>query len=290
LSPPCRSRAGTDGPADALPTRTRRPPSRNDQAAGALSTPPHRRLAGDDRPAGASPIRAATRRGGSAVARLSRSCAAASAAAVLLAASAAAQSPREDRGAAPGRFDFYVLALSWSPGFCEASGDQKGREQCRTGSGLGFVVHGLWPQYERGYPAFCEPSGRPVSRPALEEAEGVFPDEGLARYEWRKHGTCTGESPAEYFRAARRARDLVAIPESLRSPRAEARVLPLAIERAFADANRGLRPEMMAVACGRRTFQEVRICLDRDLRGFRACPEIDRDGCRAGEIAVPPVR
>jgi hypothetical protein len=26
------------------------------------------------------------------------------------------------------------------------------------------------------------------------------------------------------------------------------------------------------------------------LRGFRAGPEVDRDGCRAGEIAVPPVR
>jgi ribonuclease T2 len=207
-----------------------------------------------------------------------------------LAGAAHAQSPREDRGAPAGRFDFYVLALSWSPGFCAAGGDLKGRDQCRTGSGLGFVVHGLWPQYERGYPAFCEPSGRAVSRPALEEAEGLFPDEGLARHEWRKHGTCAGGSPAEYFRATRRARDLVAVPESLKAPGAEARMLPIEIERAFVEANRGLRPEMMAVACGRRVFQEIRICLDRDLRGFRACPEIDRDGCRAGDIAVPPVR
>lgn len=203
---------------------------------------------------------------------------------------AAAQSPREERGAPAGRFDFYVLALSWSPGLCEASGDLKGREQCRAGAGLGFVVHGLWPQFERGYPAFCEPSGRPVSRPALDEARDLFPDEGLARHQWRKHGTCTGGSPAEYFRDTRRARDLVVIPESFRSLEAEARVLPLEVERAFAEANRGLRPEMMAVACGRRVFQEIRVCLDRDLRGFRACPEVDRDACRAGEIAVPPVR
>ena len=207
-----------------------------------------------------------------------------------LATPAAAQSPRETRGAPAGQFDFYVLALSWSPGFCEASGDLKGREQCASGARLGFVVHGLWPQYERGYPVECEPSGRFPSRPALEEARGVFPDEGLARYEWRKHGTCTGGSPAEYFRAARRARDLVAIPESLTAPKDTARVLPLDIERAFAEANRGLRPEMMAVACGRRVLQEIRICLDRDLRGFRACPEVDRDGCRAGEINVPPLR
>ena len=148
--------------------------------------------------------------------------------------------PAQDRA---GDFDYYLLSLSWGPTWCRQTGDRSDAPECAAGSGGDFTVHGLWPQYERGYPAFCEPSGRPVSRPALEEAEGVFPDEGLARYEWRKHGTCTGESPAEYFRAARRARDLVAIPESLRSPRAEARVLPLAIERAGEKLSGGERPD-----------------------------------------------
>jgi ribonuclease I len=46
------------------------------------------------------------------------------------------------RGGAAGEFDFYVLALSWSPGFCTLEGDSKNRDQCRSGSGLGFVVHG----------------------------------------------------------------------------------------------------------------------------------------------------
>jgi ribonuclease T2 len=56
-----------------------------------------------------------------------------------------------------GQFDFYVLALSWSPGFCENSGSRS--RQCDSGRGLGFVTHGLWPQNEQGYPSFCEPSG-----------------------------------------------------------------------------------------------------------------------------------
>jgi ribonuclease T2 len=211
------------------------------------------------------------------------------AAALLLAHTASAQ-PKETRGAPAGKFDFYVLALSWSPGFCEASGDVKGRSQCEAGSKQGFVVHGLWPQNESGYPSFCEPGGRFVSRQALQEAAGLFPDEGLARYEWRKHGSCTGESPAEYFRAVGRARDRVQLPERLRGPQTETRVLAHEIELAFANANPGLRPEMMAVECGRRIFQEIRICLDKDLRGFRACPEVDRDGCRAGVISVPAVR
>jgi ribonuclease T2 len=201
-----------------------------------------------------------------------------------------AQGPREARGAPAGQFDYYVLALSWSPGFCEATGDVKGRRQCESGAGLGFVVHGLWPQFDQGYPSFCEPGGRSPSRPALEAAKGLFPEEGLARYQWRKHGSCSGLSPADYFEATRRARALVRIPERLERPGTDTKVLSYDVERAFAQANPGLRPEMMAVACGRRMFQEIRICLDKDLRGFRQCPEVDRSGCRAGEITVPAIR
>ena len=205
---------------------------------------------------------------------------------ILVGGQVLAQAPAERRGAPAGEFDFYVLALSWSPGFCAASAGARHREQCGEGGPSGFVVHGLWPQYENGYPAFCEPGARAVSRPALEGARELFPDEDLARHQWRKHGTCTGEAPAEYFRAVRRARDLVRIPDRLERPATDVKVLAHEIERAFTEANRGLRPDMMAVACGRRIFQEIRICLTKDLRGFRVCPEVDRAGCRAGDITV----
>jgi ribonuclease T2 len=212
------------------------------------------------------------------------------AALILAGAPSFAQSPRESRGAPAGQFDFYVLALSWSPGFCEANGSGRERDQCDAGRQLGFVVHGLWPQYETGYPSFCEPGGRSPSRPVLQEAGGLFPDEDFGRYQWRKHGTCTGASPADYFRAVRRARELVAIPDRLEGPATPVKVLAPEIERAFAQVNQGLRPDMMAVECGRRVFQGIRICLTKDLRGFRACPEVDRDGCRGGEITVNAVR
>jgi ribonuclease T2 len=204
-------------------------------------------------------------------------------------AAACAQGSRETRGGPAGEFDFYVLALSWSPGFCEASRNRD-RDQCESGSGLRFVVHGLWPQNDQGYPSFCEPGRRSIPRPALAEAHDVFPAEGLARYQWRKHGSCSGLSPSAYFSAVRRARALVHVPDDLESASTFTKVLPIEIERAFAEANRGLRPEMMSVQCGRRIFQEIRICLDRNLRGFRACPEVDRDGCRAGAIDILPPR
>ncbi len=183
-----------------------------------------------------------------------------------------------------GNFDFYVLALSWSAGFCEKVGWS--HDQCEPGRGLGFVVHGLWPQYERGYPSNCAGPGNPSSI-ALERVVGLYPDQRLARYEWRKHGTCTGKSPSDYFADVARARAAVTIPEAFAKPTGEQTFAPIDIERAFYAANPRLRPGMMTVGCSRGVLEEVRICLTRDLREFRACPEVVRRGCRAREISVP---
>jgi ribonuclease T2 len=210
--------------------------------------------------------------------------------AILSAGPALAQTSREARGSPAGDFDFYVLALTWSPGFCALEGARKAREQCDPGQNLGFTVHGLWPQFERGYPTECGPAGRSPSRIALEEARGVFPDEGLARHEWRRHGTCSGKAPAEYFRDVRRAREQVRIPERFRSMPRDAAATPIEIERAFADANPELRPDMMAVVCRRGVLQEIRVCMDKDLRGFRRCPEVDRSGCGFGTIHIDAPR
>jgi ribonuclease T2 len=190
-------------------------------------------------------------------------------------------------GGTPGDFDFYVLALSWSPGFCELDGNRsRDREQCADGAGLRFVVHGLWPQNERGYPSDCGPAGRTPSRIALEQAEGLFPTESLARYQWRKHGTCTGSSPADYFRDVRRARDAIVIPPALAKVERDQSWTAIDLERAFVAANPGLRTDMMSVACKRGALQEVRICFGKDLRGFRSCQQVDRSGCRAREFTV----
>jgi ribonuclease T2 len=199
--------------------------------------------------------------------------------------SAAAQ----ERGGTPGEFDFYVLALSWSPGFCANTGDRRGSAQCETGRKLGFVVHGLWPQYQRGFPSSCG-GAREAPRYAIEEAADLYPDRGLARHEWRTHGTCSGLSPTEYFRAVRRAREKVAIPDPLIALGQAGQTTPQNLERAFAMANPGLRPDMMSVMCRGGALQEVRICMDKDLRGFRTCPEVDRSACRVGAVRVDAPR
>ncbi len=192
------------------------------------------------------------------------------------------------RGAGvPGRFDFYVLALSWSPGFCATGG--RSRDQCRPGADIGFTVHGLWPQYDRGYPSDCDGAGR-ADRAALAETDGVYPDEGLARYEWRKHGTCSGLSPSAYFAAARRARDAVAIPARFADPHGDQSLAPGDVERAFLQVNPRLRPGMLAAVCRRGTLDEVRVCFTRDLAAFQACPEVVSEGCHSATLSVPAVR
>ena len=197
---------------------------------------------------------------------------------------------QERRGAPAGSFDFYVLALSWSPGWCTVEGDARNRSQCDAGSGKGFVVHGLWPQYARGFPAFCEPGSRSAPSFSLDRAARVFPERGLAQYQWRKHGTCSGLSPTDYFRAVEAARALVNVPPVFEGLKDEMRLAPLEIERAFAGLNRGLRPDAMSVQCERSILEEVRICIDRDLKSFVACPEVDRRRCGASQVTIPPVR
>ncbi len=197
----------------------------------------------------------------------------------------------QPRGASiPGQFDFYVLSLSWSPGFCQTGGDEKGRDQCASGSNLGFVVHGLWPQYDHGFPSDCGGAQRAPSRIALSKTDGVYPDEGLARYEWRKHGTCSGMSPTDYFAAAKAARDAITVPQPFQGPHEAQKWTPVDVERAFVAANPRLRPGMLAAVCQRGVLDEVRFCLTKDLKGFQACPEVARARCRTGEMTVPPVR
>lgn len=187
-----------------------------------------------------------------------------------------------------GDFDFYVLALSWSPTYCtiESSPDEA---QCGI-ERHGFIVHGLWPQYERGYPEYCRSSmSDRVSASAAGAIYDIMPSIGLIRYQWRKHGICTGLSQTDYFALTRLAFDKIAIPDELAAPDRVLTLNPAAIESAFVSANRGLSPRGMAVTCEQGHLDEVRICLTKAL-DFRTCPEVDRSGCRASRIAVPALQ
>ncbi len=189
-----------------------------------------------------------------------------------------------------GNFDFYMLALSWSPTYCAVEGSRRGSAQCDIGKKIGFTVHGLWPQYFSGYPSNCSLSERGVPGYVIDEMRDIFPDTGLARYQWRKHGSCAGNDPASYFRATRAAYNRVKIPERFRNLKQAVSIPPIEIERAFAAANPGLRPDMMRIMCQRGQLQEIRICFDRNIRGFYSCGRADRSNCGFMNIRVNPAQ
>lgn len=187
-----------------------------------------------------------------------------------------------------GDFDFYVLSLSWSPTYCLDNGSTD-RIQC-GGRPYAFVVHGLWPQYERGFPSDC-PSDQPdrVPRRAVDAMLDVMPSPALIRHEWQKHGTCSGLDQADYFSLIRAARARVTIPSPFIDVVDQLSVTPSAVEAAFRRANPGIPADGFAVLCDSRRLKEVRVCLTKDL-AFRSCPEVDRGACRRPQIVMPPVR
>ncbi|QFR32887.1 ribonuclease T2 [Ancylobacter sp. TS-1] len=189
----------------------------------------------------------------------------------------------------PGRFDHYVLALSWSPSYCEAMGERAEPAQCATARPFAFVVHGLWPQYKRGWPENCVTPAPYVPEPVLRSMLDIMPSRRLVLHEWRTHGTCATPDPAAYFDLVRRAYAGVTIPAAFRRLDDYRMVSPAEVESAFRADNPGLAADMIAVGCDGRRLTEVRICLDRSL-GFTPCPEVDRRACRAARVVMPPVR
>jgi ribonuclease T2 len=185
-----------------------------------------------------------------------------------------------------GDFDFYILSLSWSPSYCAQEGDPD-EAQCAL-PGRGFVVHGLWPQYEAGYPQYCETGQSDwVDRDTIRAISDIMPGGGgFVGYQWRKHGMCSGLGEEDYFALMRRAHEKVAVPDDFLRPADERRLSPATIEAAFADANPGLTAEGMSVQCRGGAFTEIRICLTKGLE-FRRCDEVDADSCRSRSVAVP---
>jgi ribonuclease T2 len=211
------------------------------------------------------------------------------AASLLVAAASSALTEGQNEA---GQFDFYVLSLSWSPSFCAAAaerGNYRGSSmQCGTRP-YSFVVHGLWPQYEKGFPEYCQVPSPRLYRGIVSSMLDLMPARGLIYNEWDKHGTCSGLSASAYFDTVRKARETVKIPPEYTQLQDALNVTPAAVEEAFIKVNSGLSTGGMAIECDKRRLTEVRICLSKELQ-FRDCPEIARRNCRRDQLLMPPAR
>jgi ribonuclease T2 len=190
-------------------------------------------------------------------------------------------------GEQAGDFDYWVLALSWSPTWCALEGEDRGSPQCDRA--LGFVLHGLWPQYEQGWPSFCRTGERDTSRTETAAMADIMGEAGAAWYQWQKHGRCSGLSARDYFVLARQAFGQVVPPPQLMALDEPVTIPARVIEDAFLAVNPGLTRDMVTITCSDGRIQEARVCLTRDLT-LRACgDDVIRD-CRMTDALLDPVR
>lgn len=186
-------------------------------------------------------------------------------------------------------FDFYVLALSWSPAFCASQAGSNADRQCNSGADYRFITHGLWPQFEEGWPSFCQsPHGDQMPAGLAQRLLPVMPSYGLIEHQWDKHGTCSGLNQDDYVDRILRASAGITIPQAfLQTPPRS--MDANAVEQAFQQANPGLSGGAVAVRCQSGALSEVRICLDLNLSP-RQCAQVNGNGCRQDNLDIEPPR
>ncbi|MGJ8586779.1 MAG: ribonuclease T2 family protein [Yoonia sp.] len=188
-----------------------------------------------------------------------------------------------------GDFDYYVMSLSWSANWCALEGDARGSPQCDPSANFGWILHGLWPQYERGYPANCLTGERSPSRSDTAAMADIMGTPGLAWHQWRKHGVCSGMSPDDYFALSRQAFGRINRPEVFRGLTRQVTLPASLIEEAFLKDNPQLEADQITITCKSGYIQEARICLTRDLE-FRDCgADVIRD-CTMTSAQFDPMR
>ncbi len=196
-----------------------------------------------------------------------------------------------------GKFDYYQLVLSWSPTHCADNSRGAKDTQCgpRRARPYSFVMHGLWPQYERGWPQFCQTRGKPyVPSDIIAKMMDIMPSRGLIIHQYKKHGTCSGLDAATYFKASRIAYRNVKIPKIFAAPKKPILLTPFDLVKQFRSVNPTLTSDAVQVVCKRgnaNRLKEVKFCMTRK-GAFRACSKgrALRHRCSNKKMYVPPIR
>ena len=192
-------------------------------------------------------------------------------------------------GEKAGVFDYYVMALSWSPNWCRLEGDSRGSPQCDEREDFGWTLHGLWPQFHRGWPAFCPTTAAQPTRRMTEEMSDIMGTSGLAWYQWKKHGVCSGLTAPAYYDTSRRAYDSIRRPQAFRKLANTVKLPATLIEQAFLEANPGMTRDMLTVTCREGYIQEVRVCLSKELTPVPCGADTIRD-CTLQDAELDAVR
>jgi ribonuclease T2 len=181
-------------------------------------------------------------------------------------------------------FDYWLLALTWTPSWCATEGSPNDT-QCDPDRDLGFTLHGLWPQLERGWPDDCRSRHADATRRETAAMADIMGSDGLAWYEWKKHGRCSDLSAAGYFALSRQAYAQLRLPEP-----AAGHTSAADLQQAFLALNPDLSADSLIVTCRASRVHEVRLCLDPELAPRRCGEDVLRDACSSpGPLDMPPV-
>ncbi|AZV46034.1 ribonuclease T [Nautilia sp. PV-1] len=92
-----------------------------------------------------------------------------------------------------------ILAVSWLNGYCKAYPNKPVCINRKPGdySLTHFTLHGLWPKNKE----YCSYKPMKLSKRFMKILEKYMPGAkyGLAKHEWKKHGTCFGTDAETYF-------------------------------------------------------------------------------------------
>jgi len=207
----------------------------------------------------------------------------------ILAAFALLTTPAQADGERAGVFDYYVMALSWSPNWCAIEGDAKGSEQCDSRHDYGWTLHGLWPQFHQGWPSYCRTTETPPTRRQTSKMRDIMGTSGLAWHQWKKHGTCSGLSARSYYDLSRSAYQSITRPEIFRRLDKPVKLPASVVEEAFLKANPQLSRDSLTITCRDGFIQEARVCLSRDLTPVPCGRDTIRD-CTLKDAVFEPVR
>jgi ribonuclease T2 len=193
---------------------------------------------------------------------------------------------------APGKFDYFVLSLSWSPDYCATTG-QNDAQQCSIGKKLGFVLHGLWPQNKVGYPANC--SNEKLTADAKAKFPNLYPSTTLYDHEWEKHGTCSGLPAEKYLALSKRIKESVVIPAAFKAPQKTFRTTVDEMTSSFVDANPGTQANTFAINCSGsgRYLKELYVCFAKDGQPTTCSAEVLKTAaksCQAKDFQVRNTR
>ena len=197
--------------------------------------------------------------------------------------------PALAKGEKSGAFDYYVMALSWSPNWCALEGDARNSPQCDPAKDFGWTLHGLWPQFHRGWPSFCPTVEPQPNRSLTNTMAGIMGTSGLAWYQWKKHGVCSGLSAPAYYDLSRKAYGSIIRPAIFRKLSDPVKLPASVVEDAFLKANPSLTRDMITITCKAGRIQEARICLSKSLAPV-PCGRDTVTDCKMKDALLDPVR